>query len=98
VRWTEHREKGRFGFVKNQLSVAGYEVVVPAHTKAWVSVHQQDNREITAKPYIDIGVSILAADRKTLVASSGIDVDRQVQLEVELPAGKLSIACAERHG
>jgi hypothetical protein len=43
-------------------------------------------------------VSILAADRKTLVASSGIDVDRQVQLEVELPAGKLSIACAEKHG
>lgn len=78
-------------FNAGNLTVAGYEVTVPSATKAWVSVHQQDSRDITAQPYIDMGVSILASDRKTLVASTGIDVDRQIQLEVDLPAGMVVI-------
>ena len=88
VRWTEHREKGRFTYFDGVLNVAPYEIKVPQATKVWFSVHQQDMRNLTAQKYIDMGISVLAADRKTLIASSGIDVDRQVQLEVErLEAG-----------
>ena len=61
---------------------------MPADTTAWLSIHQQDARDINAQPYIDVGVSVLAPDRKTLVASSGIDVDRQVQLETQLHPGE----------
>ena len=86
-RWTEHREKGRFSYIDHVLQVSPYELDVTKATKAWFSVHQQDTREHSAQPYIDIGLTVLAADRKTLVASTGIDVDRQVQLEVELPIG-----------
>ena len=101
TRWIEHRQKGRFYFVDHQLQVAPYSIAVPKATKAhhanacividshqaWISVHQQDVRNIHAQPYIDIGLSVLASDRKTLIASSGIDVDRQVQLEVDLQPG-----------
>jgi len=87
TRWIEHRERGRFFFKNHELTTSAYKLTVTTATKGWISVHQQDVRDITAKPYIDIGVSVLASDRKTLVASTGIDVDRQVQLEVDLPAG-----------
>ena len=83
VRWTEHREKGRFSYVDGALNVAPYEIKVPEKTKVWFSVHQQDTRVRSSHPYLDMGITILAADRKTLIASSGIDVDRQVQLEIE---------------
>jgi hypothetical protein len=87
-RWIAHREKGRFLYSTTQLEVAGYEVVVPKDTKAWFSIHQQDEREGTAQKYIDIGLTILASDRKTLIASSGVDVDRQIQLETTIKAGR----------
>lgn len=87
TRWIEHRQKGRFSFFDHVLDVAPYSIAVPKDTKAWISVHQQDVRNITAQPYIDIGLTVLQSDRKTLVASTGIDVDRQVQLEVDLKPG-----------
>jgi hypothetical protein len=49
-------------------------------------LHQQDTRCTGAPEYIDTGITILQqhgpGEKPTLVACTGLEVDRQVQLEV----------------
>ena len=54
-------------------------------------VHQQDERSVNSKPYIDAGITVVRINRdgsKSFVAASGIQVDRQVQLELTLEVGE----------
>jgi len=69
-----------------------------AHNNANVffSIHQPDKRCLNAKPYIDIGISVLKAtsdpQKFDLVASSGNSVERQNQVDIgELSAGEYYI-------
>jgi hypothetical protein len=41
------------------VDVPMYILSVDASSQAYISVHQQDVRSVGAKPYIDIGVSVL---------------------------------------
>lgn len=59
--------------------------------KVFLSLHQEDMRDYCAPPYVDIGLTVLRILPDftfDLVASSGICVERQVQVEATLPAGK----------
>ena len=51
-----------------------------------LQLHQQDTRCTGAPEYIDTGITILQqhgpGEKPTLVACTGLEVDRQVQLEV----------------
>ena len=84
--------------------------------RCWVSLHQEDERVETAKPYLDMGVTVLRIDddewyadtdaidykdmaaaarveppAMTLVGSTGVAVDRQQQLQVNLEPGRYLI-------
>jgi hypothetical protein len=60
-----------------------------------VQLHQRDTRCIGASPYIDAGIAVLTVPRgggkPTLVATSGLIVDRQAQLETVLRPGEYTI-------
>jgi len=91
--WHEDRRKGAFTYDRATGEVAAphYRLRVEEEgTHAFVGVHQEDERVSSAKPYLDLGVTVLRkeGDEYRLVDASGVCVDRQVQLELRLPAGE----------
>jgi hypothetical protein len=84
--WSEARASGVFDATPHSSHVASefYELTVPACAECSQSacfmftVYQSDTRDPLAPPYIDMGVMVLSADVKTVVADSALKVDRSV--------------------
>lgn len=81
--WCEKRLKGEFRYLadKADVSTGMYRLHVPRGTRVCVGVHQQDERVDSAKPYLEIGVTLmrLRGTGHELVASTGASVDREAQ-------------------
>ena len=96
TQWVEKRRKVTFSYGGGeQISTPLYVLSVARTTRAFVSVHQEDERCRNAKPYIDVGVTVLRIEpgecNYALVDASGNSVERQNQLEVELTPGRYLI-------
>lgn len=74
------------------LSLPMYILSVTSVAHVHISLHQEDKRCRGAKPYIDLGVSLLRVDATgefDLLAATGLQVERQVQTdEVFLAPGQ----------
>jgi calpain-15 len=74
----------------SQLIPPMYSMTLNAVTKVFVSLHQQDVRQQSAPPYVDIGVTVLKLQPDytfALISASGLCVERQVQAEMLLSPG-----------
>jgi hypothetical protein len=94
--WCESRKKGRFLFDGSRAQSTMYVLrTACASSSCWVSLHQADERILGAKKYIDFGITVLKQNKdgtRTVVASTGVEVDRQSQLELtSLPPGEYSV-------
>ena len=94
-KWFESRKKMSFSMSpEGEVRAPSYLLTLTeASDKVYFSMHQQDIRHVTAKPYIDFGVTVLqlnaSTGKYTLVTSSGNSADRQNQTkEMSLPAGQ----------
>ena len=94
-KWFESRKKMSFSMSpEGEVRTPSYLLTLTeASDKVYFSMHQQDIRHVTAKPYIDFGVTVLqlnaSTGKYTLVTSSGNSADRQNQTkEMSLPAGQ----------
>ena len=108
-KWIEQRRRSCFVFndrytdnsqalppqdSENMLKPPMYVLTVKDHSKVFVSVHQQDMRDLNAPPYVDIGVTVLKLSQDysfELVGSSGVVVERQAQAEMSLSPGNYII-------
>lgn len=94
--WEEQRAKGSFQYKPGTRhpvrASATYELIIPADApplqSCWVSVHQEDERKMTAKPYIDLAVVVLAADPANpghfrIVKGSTSNSQREIQLQID---------------
>jgi calpain-15 len=95
AKWFESRKQMAFAVsAEGEVRAPSYLLTLSeASDKVYFSVHQQDIRNVQAKPYIDFGVTVLQLNASTgkysLVASSGNSADRQNQTkELSLPAGQ----------
>lgn len=105
MRWIEQRRRSCFVFndsftgnlqafppkeSEDMLRPPMYILTVNDISKVFVSVHQQDVRDLNAPPYVDIGVTVLKLSSDfsfELVGSGGVVVERQVQVELLLSPG-----------
>ena len=93
-KWFESRKKMTFTMSDNEVHAPCYLLTLSeASDKVFFSIHQQDIRNVKAKPYVDFGVTVLqlnaSTGKYTLIASSGNSADRQLQTkEISLPAGQ----------
>lgn len=91
--WQESRRKGRFTFepATGKLTASTYILSVPERTTAFLMVHQEDERIQLSEKYLDVGLTLLREREDgtyDLVGGTGIEVSREVLLEVELEAGE----------
>ncbi len=60
--------------------------------EAWISLHQEDERVQSAKPYIDLALLLMQQNDKgelSLVQAAGGTLERQVQIQLSaLKPGK----------
>jgi Ca2+-binding EF-hand superfamily protein len=98
--WREARRKFHFDYDSSEATPDSHSLTCPTYilhvTRPGafvVSVHQEDIRCATAKPYMDVGVSVLKANPVygtfTLMNGTGNSVERQNQTdEFQLAVGK----------
>mmetsp|Transcript_5084 Transcript_5084/g.14399 ORF Transcript_5084/g.14399 Transcript_5084/m.14399 type:complete len:841 (-) Transcript_5084:62-2584(-) len=93
--WVEKRKKVCFNYSAHDGSVTTgsmYVLSITQATRVFLSVHQEDTRCANAKPYLDIGVTVMRIQPDytyELVGSSGNTAERQNQTdEVFLTEGQ----------
>mmetsp|Transcript_7350 Transcript_7350/g.13248 ORF Transcript_7350/g.13248 Transcript_7350/m.13248 type:complete len:822 (-) Transcript_7350:36-2501(-) len=95
INWTEKRRKICFTFgADGNISTPMYIFSNKTTSKAYMSLHQEDQRCENALPYLDIGVSVLQIlpdYTYKLMGSSGNSAERQNQTDVTLPPGQFLV-------
>eukprot|EP01038_Epipyxis_sp_PR26KG_P006609 gene6609-9076_t len=97
--WVEERRKFYYSYNEHapnsngsKTSSPAYKMILDHHGTFMFSVHQEDIRCAGAKPYIDVGVTVMKIESDgsyTVVVSSGNAVERQNQTEeMEFQAGE----------
>jgi hypothetical protein len=108
--WSETRRKSIFTYGADLVDLDGdgdtsesvvtstiFKLTVKEPTTLHLGVHQEDERCLTAKPYLDVGLTLLRATDEAaagkehayeLITSSGCSVERQNQISQKLEAGE----------
>jgi calpain-15 len=108
--WTETRRKSIFTYGADLVDLDGdgdtsesvvtstiFKLTVKEQTTLHLGVHQEDERCLTAKPYLDVGLTLLKATAEgggdsehayELITSSGCSVERQNQISQDLSPGE----------